>query len=88
VLSRPSGMTVSTRAPIALTDALRHRRTQLRTPPPHAACSSERCVGLIGHASDAAALVRQPFDVIESDRSAWRFPGPAARLTAPAVPSR
>jgi hypothetical protein len=31
VLSYPSGMTVSTRALIMLTDALRHRRTQIRT---------------------------------------------------------
>ncbi len=31
MLSYPSGMTVSTRELIMLTDALRHRRTQLRT---------------------------------------------------------
>lgn len=31
MLSYPSGMTGSTRALIMLTDALRHRRTQLRT---------------------------------------------------------
>jgi 8-oxo-dGTP diphosphatase len=37
---------------------------------------------------DAAALVWQPLDVIESDRFAWRFPGLAARLTALAAPAR
>jgi hypothetical protein len=31
MLSSPSGMTVSTRALTMLADALRHRRTQLRT---------------------------------------------------------